>query len=34
MLVSELRKIITKYNSDEKDKIIAELYKRIPKNIK
>lgn len=34
MLVSELRKIITKYNNDEKDKIIVELYKRIPKNIK
>lgn len=34
MLVSDLRKIIEKYDSKEKDKIIVELYKRIPKDKK
>ena len=34
MLVSELRKVVNKYSSDEKDKIIVELYKRIPKYVK
>lgn len=34
MLVPELRKIIETYNNSEKDKIIIELYKRIPKQIK
>ena len=34
MLVADLRKVINEYNNDEKDKIIVELYKRIPKNIK
>lgn len=31
MLVAELKKIIDKYDKKEKDKIIVELYKRIPK---
>ena len=34
MLVSDLKKEIKKYSSDEKDKIIIELYKRIPKSKK
>ncbi len=34
MKVDELRKIIKKYNIDEKEKIIVELYKKIPKSIK
>lgn len=34
MKVNELREIIRKYNEQEKEKIIVELYKRIPKNIK
>ena len=34
MLVKELRNVISKYKSDEKDKIIIELYKRIPKKVK
>lgn len=34
MLVPELRKIIEEYNNKDKDKIIIELYKRVPKNIK
>ena len=34
MLVGELRDIIKKYSNDEKDKIIIELYKRIPKYVK
>lgn len=34
MKVDELRKIIKKYSSDEKEKIIVELYKKIPKRIK
>ncbi len=34
MKVDELRKIIKKYNTDEKEKIIVELYKKIPKSIK
>lgn len=34
MLVSELKKELEKYSSKEKDKIIVELYKRIPKKVK
>lgn len=34
MLVKELKNTIDKYKKDEKDKIIIELYKRIPKSIK
>ena len=34
MKVNEVREIIKKYNDTEKEKIIIELYKRIPKNIK
>ncbi len=34
MLVKDLKKVISKYSNDEKDKIIVELYKRIPKSIK
>lgn len=34
MKVNELREIIKKYNETEKEKIIIELYKRIPKNVK
>ena len=34
MLVKDLRTLISKYNNEEKDKIIIELYKRIPKSIK
>lgn len=34
MKVDELREIIKKYSEEEKGKIIVELYKRIPKNIK
>ncbi len=34
MKVDELRNIIKKYNTEEKDKIIIELYKKIPKRIK
>ncbi len=34
MKVNELREIIKKYDEAEKEKIIVELYKRIPKNIK
>ncbi len=34
MKVNELREIIKKYNAQEREKIIVELYKRIPKNIK
>lgn len=34
MKVSELREIIKKYNISDKEKIIVELYKRIPKYIK
>ena len=34
MKVNELREIIKKYNETEKEKIIVELYKRIPKNVK
>ena len=34
MKVNELREITKKYNETEKEKIIVELYKRIPKNIK
>lgn len=34
MKVNELRKIISKYDEIKKEKIIVELYKRIPKHIK
>ena len=34
MKVSELREIIKKYNEEDKEKIIVELYKRIPKRTK
>ncbi len=34
MKVDELRNIIKKYNAEEKDKIIVELYKKIPKYVK
>ena len=34
MLVSELKEELKKYKSEEKDKIIVELYKKIPKSIK
>ncbi len=34
MKVDELRNIIKKYNTEEKDKIIIELYKKIPKYVK
>lgn len=34
MKVDELREVIKKYSEEEKSKIIVELYKRIPKNIK
>lgn len=34
MLVADLRKVIEKYDKSEKDKIIVELYKRIPKKVK
>ena len=34
MKVSELREIIKKYNEEDKEKIIVELYKRIPKKTK
>lgn len=34
MKVNELREVIKKYNETEKDKIIVELYKRIPKYVK
>ena len=34
MLVKELREVLKKYNNDDKDKIITELYKRIPKRVK
>ena len=34
MRVDELREIVKKYNEQDKEKIIVELYKRIPKNIK
>ena len=34
MKVNELREIIKKYKEEEKEKIIVELYKRIPKNVK
>ena len=34
MKVNELREIIKNYNEEDKRKIIVELYKRIPKNIK
>lgn len=34
MKVSELRKIIKEYNEEDKEKIIVELYKRIPKRTK
>ena len=34
MLVNELKKTIENYNNKEKDKLIVELYKKIPKKIK
>lgn len=34
MLVSELKKVIKDYNLEEKDKLILEFYKRIPKRVK
>lgn len=34
MLINELKKELSKHNNEEKDKIIIELYKKIPKNIK
>ncbi len=34
MLVKELKDVISKYRKEEKDKIIIELYKRIPKSKK
>lgn len=34
MKVDELRNVIKKYNESDKEKIIVELYKRIPKNVK
>lgn len=34
MLVKELKDVIKKYNDDEKQKIIVELYKRVPKRVK
>lgn len=34
MLVKELKSAILKYSKEEKDKIIVELYKKIPKSIK
>lgn len=34
MLVKELKDVISKYSKEEKDKIIIELYKRIPKSKK
>lgn len=34
MKVNELREILKNYNETDKEKIIVELYKRIPKNIK
>lgn len=34
MLVADLKKVIEKYDKKEKDKIIVELYKRIPKRVK
>ena len=34
MLVKELKNVISHYNEKEKDKIIIELYKRIPKSVK
>ena len=34
MLVNELKQELKKYKSEEKDKIIVELYKKIPKSIK
>ena len=34
MKIDELREIIKKYNETEREKIIVELYKRIPKSIK
>ena len=34
MKVNELREIVKKYNESEKEKIIVELYKRIPKSVK
>lgn len=34
MKVNELREIVKKYNEIDKEKLVLELYKRIPKNIK
>jgi len=34
MLVKELRDIVKKYNEEDKEKIIIELYKKIPKRVK
>ena len=34
MLVKELKDVISKYSKEEKDKIIIELYKKIPKSKK
>ena len=34
MKVNELREILKNYNETDKEKIIVEFYKRIPKNIK
>ena len=34
MKINELRETIKKYNETEKEKVIVELYKRIPKRIK
>ena len=34
MLVSDLRNLIKNYTPEEKDKIIVELYKRVPKTVK
>lgn len=34
MKISELRPIVKKYNKDELENIIVELYKRVPKNVK
>ena len=34
MKINELREIIKKYNEKDREKLIVELYKRIPKSIK
>ena len=34
MKVAEIKEILKKYNNEEKEKIIIELYKRIPKRVK